>query len=328
MFELQSEVDSDIIAIASAAKIPIATAIKEIEGFYEDDMFELLKDAQSCDIVFVFGTTASMDLSYSCLRRNIKTVLEGIKTNNPHLKYRLGLVSYRDPEDGAKHLIVAPLSSKTSDFYAKLESIEVGGGRDECEDVIGGLKAASELKWMHQNRLLFMCGDAPCHGTDYYDSANDNHPGGLGVPVGPILKTLMDQEVQIVFWRIGASTDKMIRKFNEEAFRQSNGQGSRNYIATNNLDKSSDTKMSDSMSFGIIESLTSSLANSATSAQSHSIKYTMAAARRNTANHSSTPWYTPKGGSGGGAGGGGGKTTMSASGKVTDSFGTPSGRKF
>ena len=134
----------------------------------------MLLYAQTCDLCFVFDTTGSMTPAFDCLKSNIKGILSGIKALNPHIQVRIGLVAYRDPEDGDKHLTihVLPLQKSITAFSNKAKEIVCGGGGDECEDVIAGLEAASKFDWItpvpgtdpveyfshSQNRLIFMCG--------------------------------------------------------------------------------------------------------------------------------------------------------------------------
>lgn len=160
----------------------------------------------------------------------------------------------------------------------KQVTCDVGGGDDQCEDVVGALQKATLFDWKQQNRIIFLCADAPCHGTDYHDGCNDNHPRGLGVPIEPILHDLINKGVQIVFWKINGTTDKMISKFNQEASRCSSqkafpGERPRNeYIST---DKMNAISIGESMKASFIKSVTSGIATSSSRAKVKSIKHSV-----------------------------------------------------
>ena len=60
--------------------------------------------------------------------------------------------------------------------------------------------------------------DAPCHGRQYHDGVNDDYPSGDpdGLRIKPQLDALKQLDVNYIFGRINADTDKMVREFNSE----------------------------------------------------------------------------------------------------------------
>jgi hypothetical protein len=216
-----------VAAVAKTEGKPVVEVLKKLATYHKDSttqrIIRCLQFAQSVDILFVYDVTGSMSPHIKALSSHIRGVIEDLNRLNKYLKPRLGLVGYRDPEDGDKHFDIYPFHESITNFEKKLKSVEsqVGGGGDPCEDVIGALQKATDFNWLHQNRLLFLCADAPCHGKDYHDlsEGSDNYfLDGLGVASEPLHK-LIDEGVQVIFWKINDTTDKMIRKFNEEASR-------------------------------------------------------------------------------------------------------------
>ena len=241
------------------------TSYNKVESYR---VLKLVKFAQSVDVCFVYDATGSMHAHFRTLNSSIREFVEGIKTQNPNMVLRLSMVVYRDPEDGAGHIQFHKFDSNISSFEKYVEAINVGGGVDECEDVIGALKAAEELEWKSANKLLFLCGDAPCHGTRYYQHAFDMHPQGLGIQSLRILHNMIDKRIQVVFWKVNESTNKMIQVFNEEASSHP-GQGllpvekdRDEYISTYALSK---TNILESMTNSLYESISSSLSHSMSS---------------------------------------------------------------
>lgn len=235
---------------------------------------DVLKWAQTLDLCFVFDATGSMAMEgvFKAIKMHIRSILTKVKASSAHMKQQLALVAFRDPEDGAAHFEVQPMTGSVSAFETAVASVKAFGGGDQCEDVIGALEKASEMEWTYENRLLFLCGDAPCHGESYHDGCNDSHLGGLGKLSEAILHKLIAKKVQIFFWRINRTTDKMICKFNEECARF-NGpfptdRPRDQYISVVEVDVSSAASIADSITKGVSESVSRSMSGSASRAGS------------------------------------------------------------
>jgi len=228
----------------------------------------------------VYDATGSMSKHFQLLHSHIRGVLGEICSSNPNLKPRLGLVAYRDPEDGDHHFQVFPFTGSISEFERSLKHIEglCQGGGDQCEDVIVGLQKADQMDWKHQNRIIFLCGDAPCHGRKYHHGCNDNHPEGLGTESESILHSLITKGVQIIFWKVNDSTDKMIQVFNLEAEKSPKaifpGDRSRTvgYIASEVMDA---REMVNSMRSSILTVVERSISSSSSRVKGKDIKHTL-----------------------------------------------------
>ncbi|CAN0100260.1 unnamed protein product, partial [Ectocarpus fasciculatus] len=105
-------------------------------------------------------------------------------------------------------------------LLAALEKIEADGGGDTAEDIAGGLKLATELKWKSNIRLCILLADAPCHGTVYHTGEWDDHPRGCPKgkdPVTLLYKLQYEIGADFYFIRITEKTDKMIRVLQKKA---------------------------------------------------------------------------------------------------------------
>jgi hypothetical protein len=224
----QKELDNTLSSFSSRSKISHRSASKLLKLYHEqkenDRILNLIKASQSVDLCFVLDATGSMAVAdvFRALKENIRSLLTAIKDTSPYLDFQLSFVAYRDPED-EQHLEILQFTTSRTEFEDFVKGIEGKGGGDECEDVLGGLKAATELEWRFYNRILFLCGDAPCHGLKYHDGCGDSHPDGLrGLSSRKIMHDLVEKNVQMFFWKINDSTDKMIDKLNAEAATSSN----------------------------------------------------------------------------------------------------------
>eukprot|EP01031_Cornospumella_fuschlensis_P042354 gene42354-51729_t len=172
----------------------------------------------SIDIAFVLDCTGSMGVFIDKTRSSIKEFVDTLKRMHPNVTVRLAFVGYRDFTEKDR-LAVEPFTHSVEDFIAIVGEQVARGGGDDAEDVIGGLHSASSLTWTSTHRILYLIGDAPCHGSEFHDDkCTDFHPQGdpYGLNVGDILKQLRADNVQMFFGKIrGERTDIMIRKFNE-----------------------------------------------------------------------------------------------------------------
>jgi hypothetical protein len=136
------------------------------------------------------------------------------------MSFELACVAYRDVGDGERRFQTHEFNGSITEFERFLKSIKASGGGDQCEDVIGGLAKASEMNFAYANKLLFLCADAPCHGTQFHDGCNDDYPDGSfpgARDSREVVQALRQAGVDCTFLKINNTTDKMIRKFNQDA---------------------------------------------------------------------------------------------------------------
>ena len=117
----------------------------------------------------------------------------------------------------ASRFQVHDFSNSISALETFAGSIVASGGGDECEDVVGGLAIAADMKWLFHNKMLVLCADAPCHGSMYHVGCNDDYPSGDfpgSKDPAAVLAKLKQNGVQITFLKLNSTTDKMIQEFN------------------------------------------------------------------------------------------------------------------
>lgn len=270
-----SKLAEEIESVATLTSTTSAVAFEQFEKSYNEHQQERIIQtcifSQSVDLCFVFDATGSMTKYFQALKATIRKIVYDMKKANPNMEIRMSMVIYRDPEDGEGHIQIHQFSDSLTRFVKFLENVKVEGGSDECEDVIEALNTASNLKWENANRILILCGDAPCHGIQYHDGAGDNHPYGLGKNSETILHRLIKNNIEFKFLKINKTTDKMIRVFNEEASRSPvqgllpSCRNRQEYIATARMDKNNIQKC---MLESLMTSITESLSISQTNAES------------------------------------------------------------
>ncbi len=89
---------------------------------------------------------------------------------------RFGMVAYRDYGDGKEYQICrCEFESGTDKLREFLKEQEAFGGNDGAEDVLGGLLAATELKWSSKARFLILIADSPGHGVELHGGFDDRY---------------------------------------------------------------------------------------------------------------------------------------------------------
>jgi len=263
-----------ISKLSSAAATTKAEVLKVAKKSYRnkevDRITKILVASQTVSLCFVMDATGSMQMGklLNALKTRIRDIIKPFQDANVHFKFELGLVAYRDLSD-PDHFELHPFSGSISQFEAKLASIDAHGGADIPEDVIGGLKEAQKFDWKYGNRLLFLCGDAPCHGVKYHTADIwDDYPDGVG-NFTDVVKTLYEKKIKMVFFRANSSTDKMIDEFNKEA---GVAIGNSNYIETFALDTNDLKVLESTIASSITESVSKSMEASASAAAKLTVK--------------------------------------------------------
>jgi hypothetical protein len=211
-------------AIENAASKTGLSPAKVIKGFrhYMDKketerIVGALKASQTVDLCFVMDATGSMGHHITGVKDQIRSIIGELQRAMADLNYRLSFVVYRDVGDGASRFQVHDFSSSITELERFAGSIVASGGGDECEDVVGGLAIAADMKWLFHNKMLVLCADAPCHGSMYHVGCNDDYPSGVfpgSKDPAAVLAKLKQNGVQITFLKLNSTTDKMIQEFN------------------------------------------------------------------------------------------------------------------
>jgi len=117
---------------------------------------------QALDVVFVIDTTGSMGDELSYLQKELSSVFDRVKEDNPQASIRIGLVLYRDHGD-AYVTRTFGLSNSISDRAADLDKQNADGGGDFPEAMLEGMEAGMEMDWREGNtaRVMFVVADAP-----------------------------------------------------------------------------------------------------------------------------------------------------------------------
>jgi len=143
------------------------------------------------DLCFVVDTTGSMGTFIDAAKRELLRVLEAM-VDSAGVDLRVGLVQYRDhpPQDNSFVTKCHDLSADFAGVRKQINAMSPGGGGDEAEAVLSGVRdACTKLTWReHSLRFVLLVGDAPPHGYAPWASgagksqhelrAHDAWPGG------------------------------------------------------------------------------------------------------------------------------------------------------
>ncbi|OCK93318.1 uncharacterized protein K441DRAFT_566400 [Cenococcum geophilum 1.58] len=209
---------------AADAKARVRHLQREVERA-KDDMPQratggLFKAACSTDLLFLIDTTGSMYSYINAAKEQVKSIVDDIKKSFLNeSEVRVSVVSYKDHGDhpNIEFLDFTPSADQVFEFLGRLNA---SGGADAPEDVLGGMYQALNASWKQQTRCIIHIADAPPHGAGVlhdFDYSSDHypHPGSEphGLTYEPLLKQLIQLNVNYALLRINSSTDRMALAF-------------------------------------------------------------------------------------------------------------------
>lgn len=179
----------------------------------------LFKQTCSTDVLFLIDTTGSMTSYISAAKKQVISIMKNIKTvflNEADV--RMAVVGYKDHYDSPniEFLDFTPSADKVHSF---LNQLRATGGGDAPEDVLGGIKHALNASWKQQTRCIIHIADAPPHGrnlqvgTDLTDSFPEPGSEPHGLTYEPLLKQMVELNINYALLRITATTDTMAFNF-------------------------------------------------------------------------------------------------------------------
>lgn len=169
------------------------------------------------DVAFLIDLTSSMGPYIKGVKQNVRSFVESIYGTYHGISLRLAFIGYRDHSEGDEGLFSIPFTLQPEEFYAVLESAKPKGGKDDAEDVFGGLQVVLSLEWKSTVRYLYHIADSPCHGSRYHTpTVSDDFPDGdsFRPPLETLMKGIVENCIQYSFAHINNTTDKMIEVFN------------------------------------------------------------------------------------------------------------------
>ena len=210
---LDARVDALSALICERAKIVPVVHASDFPDYTQEDFDRAMNGVDMC---FVLDTTGSMSDTIYAARTQVGTILDRFTEQHPGTVVNLALVAYRDVRD-ARRLEVLHFTTDPDAFRVFCASLEATGGDDFPEDLGSALEYVPRLGWKSVTRMVYVIGDAPCHGRQFcepdrasLDDFPDEHP--LGVDILRAVEVLRD-EVRLDsfhFGRITPHTDVMV----------------------------------------------------------------------------------------------------------------------
>lgn len=180
----------------------------------------LFKAACSADLLFLIDTTGSMYSYINAAKEQVRSIVDDIKNSFLNeSEVRVAVVSYKDHGDlpNIEFLDFTPSADQVFQFLGRLNA---SGGADAPEDVLGGVYQALNVSWKQQTRCIIHIADAPPHGAGVLHDMGDGsdhypHPGSEphGLTYEPLLKQLIQLDVNYALLRVNSSTDRMALAF-------------------------------------------------------------------------------------------------------------------
>jgi outer membrane protein OmpA-like peptidoglycan-associated protein len=139
------------------------------------------------DFVFVLDITATMQDHINAVRGNVETFTKNLLAKG--IDFRLGLVMYSDSVE-----VVKQPTSDVQEFMWWLRDVQARGGKDEKENSLEALAAASNrIKYRPSaSRMALLITDAPYH------QKGEDGDGTTNYTTQSIIDTLLKREVKVV----------------------------------------------------------------------------------------------------------------------------------
>ncbi|CAG8758180.1 16962_t:CDS:1, partial [Racocetra persica] len=185
---------------------------------YISNVINDIRSLLNVDLCFVLDCTDSMSEHIAAAKNCILRVSNYVKNYGADIKLRFGFCGYRDYCDRHDHIQILNFTNSHEEFRSYITNkVNVKGGRDIPEDVLGGLNAAiTRMSWNSATRVLIHIGDAPPHGRRFTNK-NDEFPDGdpNGLTAEKVLKTMKSNNILYHFGKINNSTEIMLGIFRE-----------------------------------------------------------------------------------------------------------------
>ncbi|MFW9800665.1 MAG: VWA domain-containing protein [Candidatus Thorarchaeota archaeon] len=134
------------------------------------------------EVAFVVDTTGSMKDDIRAVKDSLFDIVEKVVTRTKGLSIRFGIVSYRDhpPQDRTYVTRIFDFTGRIKSVHKEISKLKPSQGGDTPEAVADGLHdARMRLSWEPDAyKVLLLVGDAPPHGREYNQLADDHFPDG------------------------------------------------------------------------------------------------------------------------------------------------------
>eukprot|EP01031_Cornospumella_fuschlensis_P042194 gene42194-51529_t len=153
----------------------LALAVRARQNQIQEQMIRVRKDT-TVDIAFVLDLTGSIKSEMKKIRKGIMSYVSQLQALHGMARVRLAFVGFKDYGCKGERIVVLDFTENFEAFTAFMDKVQCGGGMDDgAEDVLGGLKAASELSWDAAHRFMYLVADNPCHGFIYHHDFVSGH---------------------------------------------------------------------------------------------------------------------------------------------------------
>jgi hypothetical protein len=156
-------------------------------------------------LCFLMDVTGSMEPQRDALFDQIALIVDDCATQFPNVALELAFVGYRDVDVPSDRYAIVNWTSDPAEFGKQVMSIKCFGGKDEAEDVLGGIKSMIDLNWTTARiKVCFHLGDSPHHGRLFDDPnkpCQDFHPEleNQPQPYGELIDEMAARKIDYYF---------------------------------------------------------------------------------------------------------------------------------
>ena len=132
---------------------------------------------------------------------------------------KVGIVSYKDHEDENKTYLTnvdIDLTGNLKEVNNTIISLSCGGGKDEPECALDGLKTAIDnISWRKQSiKFIYHILDAPCHGKKYNNIEGDKFEScPNNIDVEQLFIKIRNKNINYCIIKLNDSINMMLQEF-------------------------------------------------------------------------------------------------------------------
>ena len=190
-----------------------------------DCELESVEYTKAIDLVYLIDTTGSMNCYLESIQKIMKKIIWDIKRCLSKFLLeeidvlKVGIVSYRDHEDENKTYfskIDIDLTANQKDINTIIMALTCGGGKDEPECFLEGLKMALyDINWRDDSiKFIYHILDAPCHGKLFNNIEGDkfeNCPNNIDIE--QLFNEMRNKNINYSIIKLNDSIDIMLKEF-------------------------------------------------------------------------------------------------------------------
>ena len=190
-----------------------------------DCELDSIDEFKAVDLIYLVDTTGSMNCYLKGVKKLMRKIMWDIQKCLSQFLFdeldllKVGIVSYKDHEDENKTYLTnvdIDLTGNLKEVNNTIISLSCGGGKDEPECALDGLKTAIDnISWRKQSiKFIYHILDAPCHGKKYNNIEGDKFEScPNNIDVEQLFIKIRNKNINYCIIKLNDSINMMLQEF-------------------------------------------------------------------------------------------------------------------